>query len=103
MNLLTKINGFKVDGFTFFPFVFIRKEASKFLVNHEKIHLRQHLEMLIIFFYLIYGVHYLVLRFKNKHKDAYRKICFEQEAYTNQSNLEYLKTRKLYAWSKNND
>jgi hypothetical protein len=42
----------KINGIALFPFIFIRKPEDKennILINHEKIHLRQQLEMLIIF------------------------------------------------------
>jgi hypothetical protein len=100
MNILSLINDFKVDGFAFFPFVFIRGGVDPQIINHEKIHLRQQLETLVIFFYLIYGVHYLLLRIKYDHYNAYRNIIFEKEAYTNQSKTSYLKNRKSFSWTK---
>ncbi|MCU7570485.1 hypothetical protein [Riemerella anatipestifer] len=83
-----------------FPFIFLKKKEyknNKYLLNHEKIHLRQQLELLILPFYLWYGLNYLYNLFKYKnHKEAYHNIIFEREAYGNQSDLEYLKNRKLW-------
>ena len=41
----------------------------------------------------------IVACFTHKVK-AYEMICFEQEAYANQSNYQYNKSRKHYAWVK---
>lgn len=100
-DLASKINGFKVGGIEFIPFIIIlRKGASEQLKNHETIHFKQQLECLFLFWYLIYLFNYLILRLKYKHYEAYKKICFESEAYTNESDLQYLSKRKLYAWIK---
>ena len=68
-------------------------------INHEKIHWKQQLEMLIIFFYLWYLIEFLIRIFINGKK-AYVSLCFEREAYANDDNLDYLKTRKPYDWLK---
>lgn len=100
-NLASKINGFKVDGLEFVPFVIIlRKDSSLSLKNHETIHFWQQLECLFLLWYLIYLFNYLILRLKYKHYEAYKKICFESEAYENERDLEYISKRKLYAWRK---
>ncbi len=100
-DLCSKINGFKVGGIEFIPFVIIlRKGASEQLKNHEMIHFKQQVECLFLFWYLIYLFNYLILRLKYKHYEAYKKICFENEAYKNESDLQYLSKRKLYAWIK---
>lgn len=68
------------------------------VINHEAIHTEQMKELLYIFFYLWYGIEYFIRLFQ--HGNKYRSISFEREAYDNDSNLEYLKTRKRYAWFK---
>ena len=73
--------------------------------NHEKIHWKQQLEMLIIFFYIWYLVEWLIniviVLIKNKPiKDAYYNISFEREAYGNENNFNYLENRKFYTWIK---
>ena len=78
-----------------------RNYISETIANHEKIHTHQQKEMLVVFFYIWYLVEWLILliNFGDSHK-AYRNISFEKEARTNENNLEYLKSRKLYSWIK---
>ena len=52
-------------------------------------------ELLFIFFYIIYFLEWIVRLFINTN--AYRSISFEKEAYSNENNLEYLKTRKHFS------
>lgn len=59
-------------------------------INHEKIHWKQQVEMLILPFYILYFLEWL---FK-----GYRNISFELEAYTNETDKHYLKTRSPYNW-----
>lgn len=87
-----------------YPIVFLKSKnlkLNKVLLNHEKIHLRQQLEMLVILFYLFYVVEFLIrlLQYKNWHK-AYSNISFEREAYCNESNLDYLKQRTFWCFLK---
>ena len=86
-NKILPFKGFK--ALTIWPFIFCRSELTEVDINHEEIHGRQQLELLIIFFYLIYGIEYLI--------KSYKKISFEKEAYAHQDDLNYLKNRKLYA------
>jgi len=91
-------------GFTFFPFVFLKSKDLKsnmVLLNHEEIHLKQQLEMLIVPFYLFYVIEFLfrLLQYRNWHK-AYRNISFEREAYDNEFNLEYVKQRPFWCFLK---
>lgn len=69
------------------------------IVNHESIHWKQQLEMLIIPFYLWYFIEWIIKIFIYGKK-AYVNLSFEREAYDNDDNLDYLKTRKHYAWVK---
>ena len=85
--------------------VFVRKGAKFTEVdyNHEHIHSKQMAEMLWIFFYLWYGIEYLIiLCFAkwNKQNERYHDVSFEEEAHNKDSNLDYLSTRKHYAWFK---
>jgi hypothetical protein len=85
-----------------FPFILLQHsglKADKRLLNHEKIHLQQELELFIIPFYMLYLLNYFVnlLRYKNHYK-AYRNICFEKEAYQNDHDLTYLQNRKKWFW-----
>ena len=94
----------RINGITIFPFIFLRESAfkkNKILINHEKIHIRQQLELLIIFFYLWYVVEYYYWYFNLKDKHlAYRNISFEREAYAMEEDLNYLETRKIWSFWK---
>lgn len=87
-------------GLTAFPFVFVKHrsdEENRVFINHEKIHLRQQLELLVIPFFIWYFIEYLVRLVQYKNPDlAYRNISFEREAYSNELNLEYLKKRAFW-------
>jgi hypothetical protein len=91
-------------GLTFYPFVFILNKSdtlNKVFINHEKIHLRQQLELLILPFYVWYLVEYLfrLVQFKDRKK-AYYNISFEREAYANEKDLHYLKQRSFWSFWK---
>ena len=89
-----------VDGMALFPFVLVRRRNPPlWLLNHERIHLRQQLEMGLLPFYVWYLAEFLVhwLRCGNVQR-AYRRISFEREAYANDENLDYLQNRKFWAF-----
>jgi hypothetical protein len=96
---------YSIDGITLWPFILIRKGISgryrEVVVNHETIHFRQQQELLVIFFYVIYGLNWLLnfLRYWNSDK-AYRNIIFEKEAYSHEADLSYLQNRKPFAFLK---
>lgn len=92
------------DAMALYPFMIFKKQTlkeSQVIINHEKVHFRQQQELLIIFFYPLYFLHYLInlIRYRSHHK-AYYQICFEKEAYANERDFGYLKRRKGYAWLK---
>lgn len=91
-------------GIALFPFIVLKHQhlkANKRVINHENIHLRQQIELLILPFYVIYLVEFLVrlIQYKNWHL-AYKNISFEREAYTNEANLEFLKHRRFWNFVK---
>lgn len=93
-------SGFR--GITIYPFIFAKDERTandpRFL-NHERIHLRQQAEMLIIPFFLWYVLEYVYRVFQYTSLDkGYRNISMEREAYGNQYNIGYLEKRKFYGW-----
>lgn len=99
-NNLIPFKGF--ISITLFPFIFARKEYEPLgmrTIIHENIHLKQQKEMLIVFFYLWYGIEWIVrlIQYKDSH-EAYRNISFEREAYNNEYDDEYLGVRKPYEW-----
>ena len=93
-------NNAKIDGVT---------------LNHEAIHSRQFVELMVLFavatvfirwwlpvfapfaFYVWYLIEWLIRLPKG---NAYRNISFEREAYANQDDLNYLKSRKQFDFVK---
>lgn len=87
-------------GMAVFPFVVMKYDFDKTnitFVNHEKIHLRQQLELLILPFFVWYFLEYLIrlIQYKNGAL-AYRNISFEREAYAKETDLNYLKNRSFF-------
>lgn len=89
-------------GLTLFPFVFLKDENDKqnaVLMNHERIHIQQQLELLILPFFVMYGFEFLIRLMQHKNVNrAYKSISFEREAYTNEKDLHYLKQRSFGTW-----
>lgn len=91
-----------MSGMALWPFILIRDKReldNHALLNHERIHHRQQLELLILPFYLLYALNYVVnlIRYRNSAK-AYLEIIFEREAYAMDADEHYLKHRRPYAW-----
>ena len=88
------------NGLAIFPFLFVKyKKPSKTLINHERIHFRQQIEMLILPFYVWYILEYWIHRLKGKSpQHAYMSISFEREAYANDDDFGYLKKRKIWGF-----
>jgi hypothetical protein len=98
---------FKVGGFTFFPWIVLREhyrddpryaERNKITTNHESIHIEQQKEMLVLPFYIWYLIEWFFRLFLPGN--AYRNISFEREAYANQLNINYINSRKFWAFLK---
>ena len=91
-------------GLAFFPFVFLKYRLDKqnpFFLNHERIHLRQQLELLILPFYIWYFLEFFLRWIQYKNFDlGYRNISFEREAYKNEKDLNYLKNRSFWNFLK---
>ncbi|KRD59637.1 hypothetical protein ASE40_11030 [Flavobacterium sp. Root935] len=87
-------------GMAVFPFILIKYDFDKsngVFVNHEKIHLRQQLELLVIPFFIWYVLEYLIRLVQYQNMDlAYRNISFEREAYAKETELDYLKNRSFF-------
>ena len=91
-------------GMTVFPFVILKSKyylENKTTINHEKIHIRQQIELLVLPFFVLYFGNLLIniLRYRN-FQMAYLNIVFEREAYANEKNLDYLKTRSFWMFLK---
>lgn len=86
------------QAITLFPFIFLsEKKTENYIINHEKIHIKQQIELLIVPFYLWYGLEFLFywLKFKNREQ-AYLSISFEKEAYSNHYDFTFLKKRPFF-------
>ena len=89
-------------GLAIYPFIFLKNKSisdNETLINHEKIHLKQQLELLWVFFFILYTLEFMfhLIRYRNWNK-AYHSISFEREAYQNENNLSYLKNRKTWSF-----
>lgn len=92
------------SGIALWPFVFLKHEHLRrnlVFLNHERIHLRQQVELLIIFFYLWYLLEYLfrMIQYRNQYL-AYKNISFEREAYANEKDLQYVHQRSFWRFLK---
>ena len=105
LNLLSGNSG-TVCGMAVFPLVIIREDlrgtsADRYTVNHEMIHIRQQLELLLVFFVLWYILSYYLLRVRGcSRREAYMGIRFEREAYSNMYDLRYLGRRRPFSFLK---
>jgi len=93
-----------VTGIALYPFIVLRYpelKQNKIIINHEKIHIRQQVELLVIGFYLWYLIEYLfrLIQYKD-HLKAYANISFEREAYTNQGDYNYVEKRRFWSFLK---
>jgi hypothetical protein len=101
-NNIIPFKGFK--AINLFGILFVRNDANidEVTLNHETIHTAQMKELLYVFFYILYLIDWLIglVAYGFDTKRAYREICFEKEAYENENNIDYLKTRKHFAFVK---
>lgn len=91
-------------GLAFFPFVFVKFASDKknpVFINHEQIHLRQQLELLVFPFFIWYFLEFIIriIQYRNFDK-GYRNISFEREAYFYEDKQYYLKNRPIFNFSK---
>ncbi|MDR2283501.1 MAG: hypothetical protein LBE37_09845 [Sphingobacterium sp.] len=94
----------RASAVTIFPFIFVQNKIlakDEDLMNHERIHIAQALELLVFPFYVLYCMEFLVrLVYYRKVEEAYLNISFEREAYAKQSDPYYLLTRKIWSFKK---
>lgn len=91
-------------GATVWPFILIREPKLKldpFFMNHERIHYRQQMELLVALFYVWYALEFLIrlIQFRNR-REAYKNISFEKEAYQKEKDLKYLNNRPFLMFLK---
>jgi hypothetical protein len=91
-----------VNGMALWPFILVKyPQPGKVLINHERIHLRQQVELLILPFYIWYAGEYLYRLWQHgNHYLAYLNISFEREAFANEKELDYLAQRSAYSFLK---
>lgn len=86
---------------TLWPFIFIKKglQDEKRILNHEKIHIAQYQELLVIFFLILYVWDFLhgCIKYRDT-RTAYYQIRFEQEAREWDDDSRYLERRGRFAW-----
>ncbi len=93
-----------ISGMALFPFIILKDEIkntseSRYTINHERIHIRQQVELLIFLFIGLYFFSYLTNRLRGcSRSKAYLNNVFEKEAYDNMYDLRYLKRRKSFAF-----
>lgn len=83
-----------IRALAFFPFIIIPSTTiiDDVLINHERIHLRQQLELLVLPFHIWYLI--------ALYRVGYMQISFEREAYANEHDLNYLKNRPIFGFRK---
>lgn len=89
-------------GLSLWPFIILKEDALKkdeALINHERIHLKQQRELLILPFYILYISEWLLrtLLYLDSYR-AYQNISFEREAYANEGDKDYLSRRKTFGF-----
>ena len=98
---LSKIAPININAITLGPIVLSRGTLSERVKRHETIHFAQYKELFFIGFLLIYLYDYLyaaVVKKKGFSRESYLAIRFEQEAYDNDHNVDYLESREKYHW-----
>lgn len=91
----------EVGAITLYPFIISRVPMSDVTLNHEKIHLEQQREGFILWFYALYLFYWGMGIAKGlSPSEAYFKIPYEQEAYGNHHDMDYLSKRLPKAWKK---
>jgi hypothetical protein len=87
----------KYTAINLFGVIFYKNFINDVVVNHEQIHTEQardlckFLPLGYLLFYILYMLFFIFFK-------GYDNIPFEKEAYANQCDLNYCKTRNKYAW-----
>ena len=96
---LSKISPIEIWALSFGFWVWCRGNISERIRRHETIHYQQQIELLFVGQWILYGVFWLIglVRYRSGKK-AYYENPFEREAYTQDEDPNYLKTRPMYNW-----
>lgn len=89
-------------GLSLWPFIIVKEKqhiSDQILIHHERIHLRQQRELLIIPFFIFYLTEWLLrtILYLDSYR-AYQNISFEREAYAHENDFDYLNKRKPFAF-----
>ncbi len=91
-------------GLTLWPFIILKDRVlihDRVLLNHERIHLRQQSELLILPFYVLYLVEWVLRSLYHwDMEQGYRNISFEREAFANEQDPDYPSKRKAFGFLK---
>lgn len=112
--ILSSISPIEIWAITLWPWIFCRGEMSVRDVNHESIHIEQYNDLLVLAFLVIYFWDYLrgLIKYRNDISGlnphgrpyasvgdkAYFRTRAEQEAYSNDGDVNYLNDRKRREW-----
>lgn len=100
-NICSKISGMNITAVTLFFWIFIRPEYAdnSVIIRHEKIHVEQYKETLLLGFFLFYFYDFVKNMIKERSWSvSYRNIRLEKEAYQYQNSEGYIKRRKKFSW-----
>jgi len=97
------IPGRKFRALCIWPFLFVSHGETlplqQEILTHELIHARQQREMLWLFFFIWYGLEFMVRWIQHHDRyTAYRALSHEKEACRNEHNPDYLHNRKHFSW-----
>lgn len=104
-SFFKRIFGFNVGGVALFPFIIVRDIKvlnTQDYITHESIHIRQYIETGIVGLLIIGWIQYVyaLVILKKTRMQAYYFMSHEQEAHQNDTNPDYLKTRKWFSFYK---
>jgi hypothetical protein len=90
------------NALAIWPFIILRERdlrGDQVLLHHERIHLKQQMELLWIFFFLLYFAEFLAkVIIYREFKRAYRNISFEREAYHQERNPDYARNKPFWSF-----
>jgi len=88
-----------IRAITIWPFIFFKDEPDANTLNHERLHIMQQRELLVLPFYIMYAFFWIYNKTKGlDNLEAYLNIPFEKEAYENHGDISYLLNRSMFSW-----
>ena len=70
-----------IKAITIWPFIIISGESNKILENHEKVHIKQQEELLLIGFYILYVYYWIKNLFRFYGYLDYRQVIVRKNFY----------------------